>query len=369
MSWTDFIKNLTIKDILAFIGAATIVLGFIEALFRTIPRLGKLRTAFWGFLARKWKHKRLEKKAIAGDIENTVNEMVLELQSELPSGWLNRASIEWVDRDIKDSDFIDGEMILRIRPFADQDTNLINGIYFFFSKALFPETKEIIPANVRKATALQISRRTINSKKSFLRGRFEKSILEPSVKEDSSILEYIEKFDGLDRKGFFTGGFLREIHEIATRSRFKELRNKMEEEVKSVLAHIVDFVNNIPKRNNPDWRWSRKGPATSYAFLLVAQPYHGGVGRYVNKAKKHFQEGVDRIYIMGAKQEKNFVKKVISAVAGLPESRLAELFALNRDYRGELSGIGALFVKGGYDKDVEEEIETFFESEKTTQGV
>ena len=366
MNWIDFFKNLTIKDILAFIGAAALVLGFFETLFRVVPQLGKLRSKFWNFIARKWRHKRLEKKAIASDIETTVNEVVLELQSELPSGWLNRASIEWVDRDIRDSDFIDGEMILRMRPLEDQDTNLINGVYFFFSKALFPETKEIIPASVRKATALQISRRTINNKKSFLKQKFETSILEPSIKEDPSILEYIERFDGLDRKGFFTGGFLREIHEIATRSRFRELRNKMEEEIKSVLAHIVDFVSNIPKRNNPDWRWSRKGPATSYAFLLVAQPYHGGVGRYVNKAKKHFQEGVDRIYIMGAKQEKNFVKKVISAVAGLPESRLAELFELNRDYRGELSGIGALFVKGGYDKNVEEEVETFFESEKTT---
>ena len=150
----------------------------------------------------------MEKKAIASDIENTVNEVVLELQSELPFGWLDRASIEWVDRDIRDSDFIDGEMILRMRPLEDQDTNLINGIYFFFSKALFPETKEIIPASVRKATALQISRRTINNRKSFLKQKFETSILEPSIKEDSSILEYIEKFDGLEtEKGFSRADF------------------------------------------------------------------------------------------------------------------------------------------------------------------
>ncbi len=362
----EFIKNINLNDAFTLIGKITIFIIFIEALFRFVPKLCKLRSKFWNFIARKWRYKRLEKKAIASDIETTVNEVVLELQSELPSGWLNRASIEWVDKDIRDSDLIAGEMILRIRPLEDQDTNLINGVYFFFSKALFPGTKEIIPTSVRKATALQISRRTINNKKPFLRNKFEKNILEPSIKENSSILEYIESFDDLDRKGFFTGGFLREIHEIAIRSRFKELRNKMEEEVKSVLAHIVDFVSNIPEHNNPDWRWSRKGPATSYAFLLVAQPRHSGVRPYINKVKKHFQEGVERIYIMGAKQEKNFVKKVISAVAELPKSRLAELFKLNKDYRGELAGIGALFVKDGYDEDNESEIESLFESEQPT---
>lgn len=362
MIWIDFLKSLTIKDILAFVGGAAIVLGFIETLFRVVPHFGKLRTMFWGFLARKWKYKRLEKKAIASEIEDTVNEVVMDLQAELPRGWISKAVIKWVDRDIKEEDLTDGEMILRIRPMSSQDVNLINGIYFFFTKALFPETKEIIPQIIRKATALQIARRTISDKKPFLTDKFEKGILESSVKTDPAIVEFIERFEDIDNKGFFTGSFLREIHEIATRSQFKELRNKIGDEIKSVLEHIKEFAVNI-HGDLPESGWSRKGPATSYGFLLVAQPYHGGVDPYLKRVRERFQDGIERIYVMGTSQEKRFVEKVISAVAKLPECRLVEIFKLHRDYRGDRDGVGALFVKGGYNKETEKEIEGFFNEE------
>lgn len=355
----EFIKNLTLKDILAFVGAATIILTFLELSFRIIPQFGNLRAKFWGFLARKWRHKKLEKRAIASDIENVVNEVVAELQMELPCGWITKASIDWIDKDIKEEDLKDGEMILRIRPMESQDENLINGIYCFFAKALFPETKEVIPTIVRKSTALHLSRRSITDKKPFLTNKFEKGLLESSVKNDSNIVYFIDKFNEIDNKGFFTGSFLREIHEIASISKFKQLRNQIDSEIKSVLEHIDDFVKNIHKNSSNGW--SRKGPATSYAFLLVAQPFSWSVNPYVNRVKEHLNQSVERIYIMGTNQERRFVKNTISAISKLPSCHLVEIFELNRDYRGDRNGIGALFVKKDIAKeDADKKIENFF---------
>lgn len=65
----EFIQNPTFKDILALVGGLTLIFTFVEMLFRIIPQFGKLRTKFWKFLASKWKHKRLEKRAIAGEIK------------------------------------------------------------------------------------------------------------------------------------------------------------------------------------------------------------------------------------------------------------------------------------------------------------
>ena len=356
----EFIKSLTVKDILAFIGAATIVLGFLELLFRIIPQFSNLRAKFWGFIARKWRHKKLEKRAIASDIENVVNEVVAELQTELPCGWITKVSIDWIDKDIKEEDLKDGEMILRIRPMESQDENLINGIYYFFAKALFPETKEVIPMIVRKSTALHLSRRSITDKKPFLANKFEKGILESSIKNEPNIVYFIDKFNEIDNKGFFAGSFLREIHEIASRSKFKQLRNQIDGEIKSVLEHIDDFVKNIHKNSSNGW--SRKGPATSYAFLLVAQPFSWSVNPYVNRVKEHLNQGVERIYIMGVNQEKGFVKRVVSDVSKIPQCRLVEVFDLNRDYRGDRKGICALFEKGTFEGEAENKIESFFDN-------
>lgn len=355
------IDSRLLKNILTIIGGITVIMTFFEILFRVMPQFGNLKKKFWGYLARKLKHRKLEKLAIASDVENAVNEVVLDLQSELPAGWIEKASIDWVDKDIKVEDLKDEETILRIRPLENQDENLINGIYFFFAKNLFPTAKDVVPLNVRKASALYISRRAIRDKKPFLTQKFENGILEASIKDDTSIVGYIDNFEEIDTKGFFTGAFLREIHEIACRSKFKELRNKIEDEIKSVLRHIGEFAKNINKRGNPDWKWSRKGPATSYAFLLVAQPFHGGTNPYINRVREHLEQGVERIYIMGANQESRFVKKVISDVSKVPECRLIEIFDLNRDYRGDRKGICALFEKGTFEQEAENKIGTFFD--------
>jgi len=359
MTFEELSKYFTIINILASIGVFTIVLSFFEKLFKVIPQLDKFRSDFWRLASRKWKHKILEKKAIASEIESVVNETITGLQNELPNGWVPRATIKWVDYDIKEEDLIEGETILRIRPAENQDVNLINGIYYFFTKSLFPGTKEIIPQNIRKAVTLQILRRTIFDKKPFLSDKFEKGILESAVKSDSSIVGFIEKCENIDGKGFFTGSFLREIHEIASRSQFKNLRNRIEEEINGVLDHVKGFVDNIHKESI----WFRKGPATSYGFLLVAQPLHGGVEPYIKRIKKCLEKGIERIYVMGTSQEIKFVEKVISAIAKLPECRLVEIFKLHRDYRGDRDGIGALFVKGGYDNKTEKEIDKFFKQE------
>jgi hypothetical protein len=334
------------KNILIVIGGITVFFTFIKGLSDVIPQLRKFKSWFWSQTAERLKNRTLVKNAIASDIETHVNEVVADLQKELPLGWIRKASIEWVTES-KENDLEEGEIILRVKPFEDQDQNFLAGVYTFFSKALFPHTKEVIPTNVRKAAILRISHRTISNKKPYLRESFENSFLETAIKEDPTIATYLGRYENLDKKGFFTGSFLREIHEIATKTRFTDLRNRMNQEVDEILTHIEGFISQLgvrPTRKIPQGGWYRIGPATSYAFMLVARPEHGGVEPYVNRAKERLTQNIERLYIMGAKEEKPFAKYVISEIAKLPNYKLVEVFELNKDYRGNTGGIGALFV-------------------------
>ena len=47
---------------------------------------------------------------------------------------------------------------------------------------------------------------------------------------------------------------------------------------------------------------------------------------------------------MGAKEQEPFARYVISEIAKLPRYQLAEVFDINKDYRGTIGGVGALFV-------------------------
>lgn len=332
------------KNILAIIGAITIILVFIKLLFEVIPRLNKTKTNLLKNLAQNRKNKNLIKNAIASDIETHVNEVVMDLQNELPSGWIQKASIQWI-KEATNNDLREGEMILRIHPFENQDHNFLAGVYTFFSKALFPYTKEIIPTNARKAAVLMISYRTICDKKTFLQKAFEDSFLETAIKEDSSIASYLGKYKKIDQKGFFTGTFLREIHEIATKARFHDLRNRMGQEIDQILVHIEGFLDQFDKHKGiPPGGWYRQGPATSYAFLLVAKPDHQGVEPYLTQVRERIGQNIERLYVMGTKEQESFARYVISKIAEIPEYKLEEIFSLNRDYRKIIGGVGALFV-------------------------
>lgn len=341
------------QNALMLIGGVAVILSFIKLLFELVPQLSRIRSIFWKSIARKWKGRRLIKNAIASDIETRVNEVVIDLQNELPVGWIKKASIKWIS-EIEDADLEEGEMILRLRPLENQDKNLLSGVYVFFTKALFPNTKEVIPSNSRKAAILTIAHRTIAEKKPFLKQEFENSFLETAVQNDPSIATYLGRYKQIDQKGFFTGSFLREIHEIATKARFHELRGRMNQEIDEILTHIEEFIAHVSTHTVLSEGWHRVGPATSYAFLLVAQPNHQGIQPYIDRAKERSSQNIERLYVMGAKEQEPFARYAISEIAKLPDYNLVEIFNLNKDYRGMQGGVGALFVASQTDTLIEE---------------
>ena len=351
----DKIKDLSILEI---IGVLTIIFSFIRLLFEVIPQLKILKNSLIGYFAEKFKNKKLQKKAIANNIEKTVNDIVVNVRNELPIGWLNKISIKWISGS-KQKELENDLLILKLKPMQNQDYNLINGVYHSFNNSLFPETKEVIPKNIHNATVMLLSKRALITQYPILKEKFENSIVEKSIKSDSSVAEYYGKFDEIDKEGYFTGAFIREVNQIAICSRFNEKRNIIEMEIKGLLNHIMKFKNKGNHR--PDNLWFRKGDITNYGFILVAKPFHSNVNAYVSRAINISHKGITRLYVLGCNQEKAFFKKVIKALSNIPEYKLIELYKLNRDYRGEKDGIGALLIIETSHENTEREVEKFFD--------
>ncbi len=334
----------TLTEILAFIGALTILFSFIKLLFELIPHFGWLKTSVYKSLATKIKHRNLEKRAIASNIENVVNESVSHLQGELPLGWVSKARIEWVKEE-KQEDLDEDQLILRIRPIEDQDRNLINGIYYYFVKAVFPKVRQIIPMQPKKAAILQLSKRTVTKYHPYSIGLFEDHYLEPAIQKDGNIVHYLDNYETMDNYGFFTSVYLREATEVADKVRFTEQRMEIAAELDGIMAHIATFIKGIKKNPDiPDELWVRKAETYSYAFLLVARPvFRRKVNTYVSKANKHISNRIEKLYVIGADKEKSFVRKVVSAITRWTAYDLSEEFELYKDYRGEPGGVCAMF--------------------------
>jgi hypothetical protein len=330
--------------------------GFIDFLANFIPQIETLKSKVYLPLAKKKAFKKLSKQAIKSDIKGGVNTAILKFASEFPMGWLKPMEIEWVSNQSSEDFLDDNEIVIRIRPVENQNINFVTAVYYFLRKSFFPKTKRIIPESHLEASVLFTSRKIIQSEKPELKNLFEDYILEPEVDKNVKILNILEKYENIDKQGFFTSTFLREIHAVASEVKWTSMRSEMPREISEILKHIEDFMdhyNNGVKQDKwtdsiPAELWTRLGPVTNYGFLLIAMPYKvtSGVNAYVNRAKNNIQNGIVRLYVFGAESERSFADKVIKAIEfQVPEYKLTERFKLSHDYRGGVGGIGALFVK------------------------
>jgi hypothetical protein len=326
-----------------------IVLIFIgiKQLPELIPGLQILQAKILIPLSKHYKFKLLERAAIRSDIQGKVNSVVQDVQKELPIGWVRPMTIQWATAEDKDDFLREDQAVIVMKPLEMQDHNLVTAIYYYFKKSCFPKIKTVIPEVVRESAVLQLSKRVIDSQAPDCIGAFEDELLEPKIADKAGILGYLNRYDSIDEKGFFSGAFLREAQEIGRAARFTKARSDVGTELSDTLKHIEDFITKIghKEKNQP---WVRRGKTSSYAFLLVARPEMAmkeSVQAYVDRARTRAQSGVQRMYVFGTSQEDKFVRRAISAIDEFVEEyELVEVFSLHRDYRGEKGGTGALFA-------------------------
>lgn len=331
-----------ITGVFTLIGAIVTIKSAIES----VPILRQGWVDFWKWWAERTENKENVKYAIKADIENMVNSVTENISKELPKEWMKKVNIKWLNGSLREGEDIqNNQIILRMKALKNQDDNIINATHYFFKTIIFPNTKTVIPPSVYEASALKITQKVISSERPALSSRFTTELLENNIQKNNEIAKYFGKFGILDKRGFFTSFFVRQVDELAQIIRANEHREKIGEEIDTMLEHVVTFSDIIYKKGEDftkDEYWIRKG-FTSYAFLLVAKEYNNNIETYVRKAKLHQSNGIKRLYVMGRSGRIPFTKKVIGRIAKSKGFRCLGVSKLSRDYKGVKGGVGAVF--------------------------
>jgi hypothetical protein len=214
--------------------------------------------------------------------------------------------------------------------------------------SFFPKTQAVIPKPHYEASVLHVCRKVIDGRGGSAKTIFEDHILEPAIQRHKNIPNHLDDYTCLDKRGFFTGTFLRELHLMAADARFTGARNTMIQETGGMIGHIKGFIKAYESEDViPASAWNNNGTVSKYAILLVANPMKTkwGVDAYINRARNHFNSGAKRLYVFGANSESRFANSVISAIEGTVDKvQLIERFETPFDYRGQKDGVGAVFV-------------------------
>jgi hypothetical protein len=299
-------------------------------------------------LVKYLRFKRLEKSAIKSDIEGHVNKTIRQIRRELPPGWLDPLSIQWVREETAAAFISDDKIVMRVAPLEREQSNFVNALYIYLRTALFPRSRSVLEETHFESAVLQFARRIVDEQDHDLLVAFEAEVLEPAVGRRQKVVEYLERLDKLDSRGLLTGMFIREIDSSARAIQFKKVRSNFGSEFVEVLSHLETFLGGLGQEDPvPEALWARSGVGGTYGLLLVAHPEKAAgdlVKGYVNRARDRAQTGVNRLYVFGGANQSPFVDKVIAAIGASVEGyTCVEEFALHRDYRGSVGGKGALF--------------------------
>lgn len=329
------------------------VLGFLALNLLTglIPQLDIIKSKIIFPTLKYYKNKKLIKSAIKSDIRGHINKEIAKMRDYLPQGWAEKMDVDWVEVEEPFTLRDDNKVVIRIRPVENQDRNFVNAAYHYLRSSFFPKTHLVIPKQHFEASVLYVCRKIVEGRGDSAKEIFEDHVMDPVIQRHAQIPNHLDAYKNLDKRGFFTGTFLRELHLMAIGARFGADRNNMNQETAVVIKHMQDFINLYDSHRTgaeemPSSAWYHDGPISKYNILLVAHPSKtkGGVDAYINRAKNGFNAGTKRLYVFGASNESRFADAVIAGIEGVIEGvRLIERFKTPFDYRGDRYGVGAVF--------------------------
>ena len=330
--------------LLAIFGGIDLATRGIRFLLSLFPSFLSVQYKIWRWLADLFTVPAFRRRAVATRVEQVLNQTAFSLQRHLPAGWVKRAKIRWV-RHPKAAQFNNGEIVLRIRPLESPDHNLIQTLWIYFHNALFPDAKDRVPPEIVSAIALAIARASLEDNHRYLVQDFDDVFLDSIASGNTAILNRFADCVRLNECGLLMGPFVRELDYAASMARFNSGREALAVTSNDLIDHMLGFQP-LLRVNKPEEEWSYKGSWNSYGFILVSKPadIRPGIEAYVRRAQTAIQKGVQRLYVIGRDEERDFVNAVIAALLSIRELKGKETFPLFRDYRGQPRGMGALLA-------------------------
>lgn len=328
--------------LLAILGALDLAGRGTHWLSVWFPRLLTLQSKAWRTLADSVAIPVVRRRAIATGIEEVVNRAVFTLQHHLPKGWIKRVRIQWV-RNAKAAQFREGDIIIRIKPNPNPDTNLLQSLYTYFYSMLFPNCRDLLPEVVISGIALAITRGSIEHSHAYLLAEFDNHFVQTVGGNRPGVLEHFADCVRLNDYGFLMGPFVRELDYAASSARFSFERDAIPGMTEEIATHMLGFQPLI-RINKPESEWYYEGACTAYGVLLVSKPreIRPGLDAYVKRGQLCVARGINRLYVIGRYEERDFVYAVLDALLTIRQLKGVEVFPLVRDYRGEPNGVGAL---------------------------
>lgn len=242
---------------------------------------------------------RVKRAYIALNLQSTFNAFIKAINSEVGCSILPYAvKIRWV-RGIEDLLTLEeGDIIMKINYNGNLAENLVKMIESYIYRSLIPYLRPYIDRKIFQSTGLIMAQKLLTEVGlDDASQRFFDKVLRYEVDKDSEVKKYYTSLQSLDKFGWFTRIFLRELANIDKRNLYGELSQDLDYEIKELTNLLVKIATKKPRvKVNPTFI----GRIIKVSIVLVGC-YDiillFGINPYVDWINRCIEKGIYSIYI------------------------------------------------------------------------
>ena len=252
-----------------------------------------------------------EKRYIALNIQGQINSFQKAINKEVEGLLPYGIKIDWVGEDITPESFVAEQMvIIRLRHHKNRDENLIRILSEYLAKALVPEIKHHLKKETKQAIDYATMRKILKKAPSAL-NRFYETVYKPEVEKNREIEEYCKMMEDLDKHGYFTRIFLRELKDLGMEVKDSFPSENIDKEIKEFLQ----FLHRIAiKKREEDVPLQFIGDYIKTCLVLIARPEIMSLDPHKERIKKNIFAGVRSFYLLGRGRNVELVKTMAKEI-------------------------------------------------------
>lgn len=210
------------------------------------------------------------------------------------------------------------EVIIKMKPYANQERNLVAASVEYVSRGLIPEARSYASRNLMKAVDYKMVHKILLSlnAKSAIEYFFSKVFPEETgIESKRGIREHLEKLHEIDDHGLFVPIFLVELIGLG-----KRIPPNVETYRKRAIAEVKDFLTFLYNQAK-----ASPGEQAELCFrtkeikmgILLAARYETslhGADPYLKRFGKNIKDGCERIYVVSSGRNIDFAKEIVSNI-------------------------------------------------------
>lgn len=263
-----------------------------------------------------------KKKAVAKEVRGRIIELSKSISKEIDGVMPYDLTIKWVKETNRETFFNNGQIIIRMNEKENNTKNISYAVHQYVTNGLLPRAKRYIDPKIIKTTDLAVMRKLIVKGYPEIFDYFCEEYIDPVIKDDNEIEEYLKQIIDLDNNGMFVQVLLREYIDKTNSIFPKEPDDSLKAESKEFLRFLYTITSKEKDENVP---LRFKGAHFNVGIIIVAKVETLGNLGYAPYLKRIFdsvEKGTETIYLFAISGIKTEIARNIANIAEEREFRI-----------------------------------------------